>query len=199
MWISKLRLVLVYGWHNHRWVSSEDPFWGKCITKSLSEFLHPSSCRRKVPFFCNIFNVLRSRHVFPCHTLWDITQCLNPCRYAWALLAKSQYPFGLACVALITKKSLCIPTALQTGHKQHLAIFEVAIFEVVRLEHTFNWPGPPPDPIDHLWSLSGILISADCFNYRSVQIFQICAEDQMLQDLILHTRFCGTDFIFEHG
>ena len=53
-WIFKSRLVFVYGWHNHRLVSSEDPFWRKCITQSLLESPHLSSSRRKVPFVCNI-------------------------------------------------------------------------------------------------------------------------------------------------
>ena len=47
----------------------------------------------------------------------------------------------------------------------------------------------PSDPINHdnVCSLSVIQISGNCFTDHSVQTFKYCAEDQMLQDLILRT------------
>jgi len=56
-----------------------------------------------------------------------------------------------------------------------------------------------PDTINHLCSLSGSKISGNYFAYRSVQMFKSFAEDQTLEDLILHTRLCGTGFITQHG
>jgi len=55
-----------------------------------------------------------------------------------------------------------------------------------------------------LWSsrvclLSDDQISPNYFTYRSLLIFRSCTEDQMLQDLILCTRLCGTGFITQHG
>ena len=35
-------------------------------------------------------------------------------------------------------------------------------------------------------------ISAEWFTYHSVQIFESCAEDEMLKDLILRARLCVT-------
>ena len=57
----------------------------------------------------------------------------------------------------------------------------------------------PLDPINHVFSLSGSQILRNSLTYHSVQIFEYCAEDQMLQDLILFTRLCGTGFITKHG
>ena len=38
----------------------------------------------------------------------------------------------------------------------------------------------PPDPINHVCSLSGSQISGNYFTYPSVQTFKSCAKDQML-------------------
>jgi len=61
--------------------------------------------------------------------------------------------------------------------------------------YMYTYVHTPPDPINHLCSFSGIQIFENHFTYHSVQIFKPCAEDQMLQDLILRTRLCGTAFI----
>ena len=57
----------------------------------------------------------------------------------------------------------------------------------------------PPDPINNVCSLSNLQISRNSFTYYSVQIFKSCAEDQMIQDLILRTRLCGIGYIAQHG
>jgi len=60
-------------------------------------------------------------------------------------------------------------------------------------------PSTGDRPIDHLCSLFGSQISEHSFTYRSVQISESCAEDQMPQDLILRTSLCGTGFITQHS
>ena len=54
----------------------------------------------------------------------------------------------------------------------------------------------PPDP--KIIYVHFLHISGNFFTYRSVQKFQSCAEDQMLQDLIVPTRLCGTGFITQN-
>jgi len=53
----------------------------------------------------------------------------------------------------------------------------------------------PPDPINHVCSLTGEQISENYLTYRSVQYLKSCSEDLILQNLILPTRLCGTGFI----
>ena len=57
----------------------------------------------------------------------------------------------------------------------------------------------PPDPINSLCSLSGIQISGNYLTYYSVRIFKYCAENQMLQYLIVRTRVRSTGFITQPG
>ena len=57
----------------------------------------------------------------------------------------------------------------------------------------------PPDPINHLCSLTGKWISENHFTYRSVQYLKSCSGDFILQNLILRTRLCGTGFITQHS
>ena len=63
------------------------------------------------------------------------------------------------------------------------------------------WESPPypPDPINHLCSLTGKQISENHFTYRSVQYVKSCSGDFILQNLILCTRLCGTGFITQHS
>jgi len=56
-----------------------------------------------------------------------------------------------------------------------------------------------PDPINHLCSLTGSQISKKHFTYCSVQIQKSYAEDQMIQDMILRARLCGTGLVTHPG
>ena len=56
-----------------------------------------------------------------------------------------------------------------------------------------------PDPINNVCSFSGIQISGNDFTYRSVFFCESCVEDQILRDLILRTRLCGTSCITLYG
>jgi len=57
----------------------------------------------------------------------------------------------------------------------------------------------PPDPINHLCSLTGKQISENHFTYHSVQYLKSCSGDFILQNLILRTRLCGTGYITQHS
>jgi len=60
-------------------------------------------------------------------------------------------------------------------------------------------PPYPPDPINHLRSLTGKYISENHFTYRSVQYLKSCSGDFVFQNLILRTKLCGTGFITQHS
>ena len=76
-----------------------------------------------------------------------------------------------------------------TSHQNHCNSLQQTAAYCSTLQHY------PPDPINHVCSLTGRWISKNHFTYRSVQIFKILFQGFILQNLILRTRLCGTGFI----
>jgi len=70
---------------------------------------------------------------------------------------------------------------------------------VATIAGVWYYDSAPPNLINNAGSMSSGQISKKQFTYPSVQVPNFCAEDQMLQDLILPTRLCGTSYITHHG
>ena len=86
-----------------------------------------------------------------------------------------------------TRTAICTATRTATHTAMHTAMHAAT--------HAATHP---PDPLNHVCSLSGSQISGNYFTYPSAQTFKSFAKDQMLQDLILRTRSCVTGFITQH-